>query len=175
MPPIYPKQPFEKIGLDLIGPFSLSSLENRQVIIAVDYLTKWVIVKRFQYSYHGSNWWFFVRRIILQHGTPLNVIFDRGQCFTSVFTEEQFRALQSNHLVIPAFHPQCNGLVERFNHTLAEMLSMFVNWSHSNWVDVIDQVVSAYNTRKHESTGMTPFFLLYGREANPNPAHFYNQ
>lgn len=45
MQPIHPKQPFEKIKLDLIGPFPLSSLGNRHVNIAVDYLTKWVIAK----------------------------------------------------------------------------------------------------------------------------------
>jgi hypothetical protein len=57
---------------------------------------------------------------------------------------------------------------------------MFVNSNHSNWDDVIDHVVFAYNTSKQESTGQTPFFMLYGREAllpidvalgnNPNPA-----
>jgi hypothetical protein len=60
------------------------------------------------------------------------------------------------------------------------MLSMFVNSNHSNWDDVIDHVVFAYNTSKQESTKQTPFFMLYGREAllpidvalgnNPNPA-----
>ncbi|KAI9549855.1 pol polyprotein [Daphnia sinensis] len=179
MQPIHPKQPFEKIGLDLIGPFPLSSLGNRHVIIAVDYLTKWVIAKAVPVATTVQIVDFFVRRIILQHGAPLNVISDRGQCLTSEFAEELFRALQSNHLVTTAYHPQCNGLVERFNHTFAEMLSMFVNSNHSNWDDVIDHVVFAYNTSKHESTGMTPFFLLYGREArlpidvalgnNPNP------
>lgn len=73
--------------------------------------------------------------------------------------------MQTNHLITTASHPQCNGLVERFNHTFAEMFSMFVNSSHSNWDDVIDHVVFAYNTSRQESTGMTPFLMLYGREA----------
>lgn len=73
--------------------------------------------------------------------------------------------MQTNHLITTASHPQCNGLVERFNHTFAEMFSMFVNSSHSNWDDVIDHVVFAYNTSRQASTGMTPFLMLYGREA----------
>ncbi|KAI9552214.1 pol polyprotein [Daphnia sinensis] len=107
-----------------------------------------------------------------------NVLYHR-RCLISGFAEELFRAMQTNHLITTAYHPQCNGLVERFNHTFAEMLSMFVNSKHSNWDSVIDHVVFAYNTSRQESTGETPFFLLYGREAvlpidvalgnNPNP------
>jgi hypothetical protein len=177
--PVQAKLPFEKIGIDLIGPFPLSTLGNRYVIIAVDYLTKWVIAKAIPTATSKEVVDFFVRRIVLQHGAPINVISDRGKCLTSNFTNELFRALQSNHLVTTAYHPQCNGLVERFNHTFAEMISMFVNSKHSNWDDVIDHVVFAYNTSKQESTGRTPFLLLYGREAllpidaalgnNPNP------
>lgn len=78
-----------------------------------------------------------------------------------------------------AYHPQCNGLVERFNHTFAEMLSMYLSSCHNNWDEVVDFVVFAYNNSRQESTGATPFHLLYGREAvlpidvtlgnNPNP------
>ncbi len=177
--PVQAKLPFEKIGTDLIGPFPLSTLGNRYVIIAVDYLTKWVIAKAIPTATSKEVVEFFVRRIVLQHGAPINVISDRGKCLTSNFTKELFRALQSNHLVTTAYHPQCNGLVERFNHPFAEMISMFVNSKHSNWDDVIDHVVFAYNTSKQESTGKTPFLLVYGREAllpidaalgnNPNP------
>jgi hypothetical protein len=45
--PIRYRQPFEKVGIDLIGPFPLSKSGNRHVIVAVDYLTKWVITKQY--------------------------------------------------------------------------------------------------------------------------------
>jgi hypothetical protein len=72
------------------------------------------------------------------------VISDRGSCLLSVFAEELFRSMQTNHLITTAYHPQCNGLVERFNNTFADMLSMFVNSSYFNWDDVVDHVVFAY-------------------------------
>jgi hypothetical protein len=96
---------FEKIGLDLIGPFPLSSLGNRHVIIIVDYFTKWVIAKAVSTATTVEVVDFFVRRIVLQHGASLAVISDRGKCLTSGFAEELFRALQTNHLVTTAYHP----------------------------------------------------------------------
>jgi hypothetical protein len=76
---------FEKIGLDLIGPFPLSSLGNRRVIIIVDYFTKWVIAKAVSTATTVEVVDFFVRRIVLQHGAPLAVISDRGKCLTYHF------------------------------------------------------------------------------------------
>ncbi|KAI9556842.1 pol polyprotein [Daphnia sinensis] len=102
---------------------------------------------------------------VLQHGAPVFLISDRGKCLTANFSEELFKALQTNHLVTAAYHPQCNGLVERYNHTFAEMLSMYVNSLHNDWDGFIDFVTFAYNTSRQESTGFSPFFLLYGREA----------
>jgi hypothetical protein len=84
---------------------------------------------------------------------------------TASFAEELFQALQTNHLVTAAYHPQCNGLVERYNHTFAEMLSMYVNSYHNDWDGLIDFVTFAYNTSRQETTGYSPFYLLYGWEA----------
>lgn len=73
--------------------------------------------------------------------------------------------MQTYHLITMAPYPQCNKLVERFNHTLAEMLSMLLDSSHSNWDDVIDHVVFAYNTSRQKSTRMAPFLMLCDCEA----------
>ena len=165
MTPITSQKPFERIGLDLIGPFPLSKSRNRYVIIAVDYFTKWVIAKAIPNSTTKEVVDFFVKRVVLQHGAPSFLISDRGKSLKSNFAEELFRAMQTNHLVTTAYHPQCNGLVERFNHTFAMMLSMYVNAKHDDWDESIDYVIFGYNTSRHESTGESPFYLLYGREA----------
>ena len=63
---------------------------------------------------------------------------------------------------ITAYHPQCDGQVER---TLANMLAMYVDKNQKDWDLWLDQVLFAYRTSLHESTGATPFSLMYGREA----------
>ena len=66
--PISVQQPFEKIGIDLIGLFPLSRDGNRHVIIVVDYLTKWVIAKAVPVANTVEVVKFFIQRVLLQHG-----------------------------------------------------------------------------------------------------------
>lgn len=80
-------------------------------------------------------------------------------------TQTILRALDTNHRTTTAYHPQANGQVERLNHTLADMLSMYVSSDHTDWDETLPFVTFAYNTSRQESTGRTPFFLLHGREA----------
>ncbi len=181
MTPIRAAQPFERLGVDFLGPFPKSKAGNKYVIIAVDYFTKWVVAKATPSSKTGEVIDFFIKRIVLQHGAPSFLISDRGEGLKSNFIEELLKAMTTNHLVTTAYHPQCNGLVERFNHTFSQMMSMYVSSNHKDWDETIDFVTFGYNTSRHESTGLTPFFMFYGREAvlpidvalgnNPNPVH----
>ncbi|GFV22772.1 transposon Ty3-I Gag-Pol polyprotein [Trichonephila clavipes] len=75
------------------------------------------------------------------------------------------RRLNIDHRFTTAYHPQTNGLTERFNKTLADMLSMYVDVEQKNWDEILPFVTFAYNTAKQETTGFTPFYLLHGREA----------
>lgn len=64
-----------------------------------------------------------------------------------------------------AYHPQVDGLVEKFNGTLTTMISMYVSDDQDDWDQHLPYVLFAYRTSVHASTGCTPFFLLYGHEA----------
>ena len=63
-------------------------------------------------------------------------------------------------------HPQTNRLVEHFNRTLKQMLSKLVNNKGCNWDKILGGVLFAYRSTPHQSTGETPFYLLYGRKQN---------
>ena len=52
------------------------------------------------------------------------------------------------------------------NHTLAMMISMYITDEQTNWDEPLPFICFAYNTARQESTGFSPFFLLYGREPN---------
>ena len=64
-----------------------------------------------------------------------------------------------------AYHPQGDGLVERQNHTLRDILSSFVSEHKDDWDLWIDIAVYAYNTSPQESTGFSPFELVFGHPA----------
>lgn len=60
------------------------------------------------------------------------------------------------------YHPQTNGLTERFNRTIQELLSKFVNPQQTNWDELLPATVFAYNRSIHSSTGYTPFEMIHG-------------
>ena len=63
-----------------------------------------------------------------------------------------------------AYHPQMDGLVERFNRTLTDMLAKIVKENGKDWDLQLPYVLLAYRATPQESTGETPFYLLYGRD-----------
>jgi len=63
------------------------------------------------------------------------------------------------------YHPQSDGLVERLNHTIISMLATVVNDVGGEWEEHLPRICFAYNTSEQESTGFTPFYLMFGRQA----------
>ncbi|GFV84864.1 retrovirus-related Pol polyprotein from transposon 412 [Trichonephila clavipes] len=108
---------------------------------------------------------FLLEEIVLRHGAPRVIITDRGDVFRSRLVSSLVDLCNIDHRFTTAYHPQTNGLTERFNKTLADMLSMYVDVEQKNWDEILPFVTFAYNTAKQETTGFTPFYLLHGREA----------
>ncbi|GFW25187.1 retrovirus-related Pol polyprotein from transposon 412 [Trichonephila clavipes] len=103
---------------------------------------------------------FLLEEIVLRHGKNYHRSWSRlsiQTCFLNL--------CNIDHRFTTAYHPQTNGLTERFNKTLADMLSMYVDVEQKNWDEILPFVTFAYNTAKQETTGFTPFYLLHGREA----------
>ncbi|KAM7290794.1 DDE-type integrase/transposase/recombinase [Ixodes scapularis] len=107
---------------------------------------------------------FFIESIVLRHGAPEVLISDRGSSFMAQLTQEILRLSHTSHRRTTAYHPQTNGLTERLNKTIADMISMYVDVEHKTWDEVLPYVTFAYNTAVQETTGVTPFQLVHGRK-----------
>jgi hypothetical protein len=70
-----------------------------------------------------------------------------------------------NRLRTTAYRPQCDGIVERVNRTLDDIIASYVSKEPTTWSDFLPSATFAYNTAVHSSTGYSPFYLMYGREA----------
>lgn len=74
-----------------------------------------------------------------------------------------FKRFKTEHRISTAYHPQTNGLVERFNQTLQRSLVKLVNEQQNNWDEYIDGALFAYRTSVQKSTNFSPFELMYCR------------
>ena len=90
---------------------------------------------------------------------------DQGRQFESQLIMEVCKLLKINKTLTTPYHPQGDGLVERFIRTLLNMLATTVKDHQGSWEDHIRAVCLAYNTSVQTTTGYSPFYLMYGRQA----------
>jgi len=154
--------PFEKIGIDTLGPFRRSQSGNEKIIVITGYMSKWAIAKAVPRENAGEIAQLLIDEVILKFGAPEVIISDRGKSFNTELMKNLYREFNSKHIASTPYHPQTNGLTERFNKTLAIMLSMYVSNNHRDWDQYLKYVVFAYNTVEQDSTGYAPFYLLFG-------------
>lgn len=98
-----------------------------------------------------------------RYGCTKITISDQGREFVNRVSESLFAQTRTEHRISTAYHPQTNGLVERYNQTLQRSLLKLVNKQQNNWDEFIDGVLFAYRTSKQKSTQFTPFELMYCR------------
>ena len=160
-----PSRPFQQVGMDLLGPFPTSRSENRWIVVATDYMTRYAETAALPKGTAQEVAKFFIHQVVLRHGAPEVLITDRGTAFTAELMQGVLRYSNTDHRRTTAYHPQTNGLTERLNKTMADMLSMYVDVEHKTWDEILPYVTFAYNTAIQETTQMTPFELVYGRQA----------
>ncbi|UYV68373.1 hypothetical protein LAZ67_5004125 [Cordylochernes scorpioides] len=119
--------PFERIGIDFVGPLPSTKNRKKWIIVLTDYYTRYAETKAVSEATVKEVSKFIVEDIFLRHGAPQYLISDRGSQFTSNLMEEVMKMCKIKHCFTTSYHPQTNGLTERLNRTLINMLSMYVN------------------------------------------------
>jgi len=155
--------PFQRVGVDLVGPINpVSESGKRYILTVVDYATRYpeaVALSGISTVEVAEALCSVYSRV----GVPRQVVHDQGSQFMSDVMAEVSRLLSVQNLVSSPYHPQCNGLVERFNGTLKAMLRKLCGERPKDWDRYLESVLFAYREVKQESLGFSPFELLYGR------------
>ena len=157
--------PFQVVAVDILGPLVESDAGNSYILVAGDYFTKWMEA----YAIPNQEAVTVARKLVDQmfcrFSPPEQLHSDQGKQFESTVMQEVCNILGMKKSRTTPYHPQCDGLVERYNRTLLDMLATTSRDHPFDWEDQLPKVCMAYNTSIHTSTGYTPFYLMFGREA----------
>ena len=155
--------PFSRVAVDIVGPISPPTNNgNRFILTVVDYATRYPEAKALK-KIDSETVAEALVEIYSRIGIPREVLTDQGKQFTSDLMKEAGRLLSIKQLTTTLYHPSCNGLVERFNGTLKSMLRKLSEEKPTQWDRYIPSLLFAYRDSIQESTGCSPFQLLYGR------------
>ncbi|CAJ2665934.1 unnamed protein product [Trifolium pratense] len=157
--------PFAWWGMDLLGPFTKGLYQNRYLIVAVDYFTKWVEAEPLSDITSLRILRFFKRNVLARFGIPQVVVTDNGTQFTDKDFQAFLVALGTKQHFTSVEHPQTNGQAEAANRVILRGLRRRLDQNKKKWVEELDNVLWAYRTTPHSTTGETPFRMVYGTEA----------
>lgn len=155
--------PFERLGMDIVGPVERSKAGNRYMLVVTDYATKYPEVFPLK-SIKAKPIAFCLVQFFARVGFPREILTDQGTNFMSTLLKQVYQLLGIRSLRTSPYHPQTDGLTERFNQTLKQMLRKFVNDSGNDWDQWLPYLLFAYREVPQASTGFSPFELLYGYE-----------
>ena len=152
---------FERIAMDIVGPLPRSRSGYRFVLVVCDYATRWPEVmplKSIDAGHVDEELMVLFSRV----GVPKEILTDQGSNFTSQLLKEVYWLLSIKLIRTSPYHPQTDGLVERFNQTLKAMLRRTGTDEGKDWDKLIPYVLFAYHEVPQLSTGFSPFELVYG-------------
>lgn len=161
--------PFERIAVDILGPLPTSASGNRYITVVMDYFSKWPEAFATPDQTAETVIEGLVDNVITRFGVPFQLHSDQGRNFEATVFRGVLERLGVEKTRTTPLHPQSDGMVERFNRTLLNYLSKFVDGNQRNWDKLLPLALMSYRSAQHDATGFTPALMNFGRELRLPP------
>lgn len=154
--------PFEKVAIDITGPKQRTG-HPVYLVCLQDWFTKWpeVLISKTATGACITKW--LEEHIIPRHTYPRVIVTDHGSQFESGEFVNFCKKYNIKHEFTAIYHHQSNGMIERFNRSLGNLIRTRQH-EKGSWNTIIAKCLSAYRTAVHSTTKCTPFEMLYGRQ-----------
>lgn len=157
-----PNRPWSSISMDFIEGLP-DSRGFDCILVIVDRLTKmslFIPTRKTLDTPDLAN--LFLTHVFSKHGTPSDIVSDRGKHFVSRFWSSLCSLLGIKSNLSTAYHPETDGQTERINQILEQYLRIYINYQQDDWADLLPLAEFAYNNTTHSATGVSPFFANKG-------------
>ena len=156
--------PWERVAMDIAGPFPTTQQGNKYLLVVQDYFSKWVEVFPMADQTAETVATLLVDQVFSRYGCCRELHSDQGTNFESRLMKEVYRLFGVKKTRTTAYHPRGDGMVERYNRTIEAMLSIWTNQHQTDWDQHIGLLAMAYRSVPHDTTRETPNMLMLGRE-----------
>ena len=155
---------FETMGIDVIGPLPTTERGNKYIVMMVDHGSKWTEAFATGDVTSKTIASLIFENIICRFGPPKKLHSDRGSNFLSRVLKKLCDLFTIHKTNTTAYHPSCNGQVERLNGVVVGMIRKIVMDNEEDWDIHLPAALFAYRTTPHSVTNLSPYQLVYGRE-----------
>ena len=156
--------PLQRVAMDILGPLPKTQAGNKYILVIGDYFTKWTEAFAMPNMEAQTVARIFVDQFVCRFGAPQYLHTDQGRNFESCLLKETCELLGVKKTRTTPYHPQSDGMIERFNRTLLTMLSLAAVEDETHWDVKLPMLMMAYRSSQHETTGASPYSLMFGRE-----------
>ncbi|KAK3921822.1 Retrovirus-related Pol polyprotein from transposon 412 [Frankliniella fusca] len=161
--------PWERVGVDLAGPFPRTARGNRYLLVAVDYFSKWPEAIPIPSAHSEVVARALVDNIFTRFGSPLEIHSDQGRSFESAVFRTVSELLGTRKTRTTPGRPQSDGAVERLIRTVVTQLGILTDANQSDWDLQVPLVLLSLRVARHSTTGVSPAMMLFGRELRLPP------
>ncbi|GJU43249.1 reverse transcriptase domain-containing protein [Tanacetum coccineum] len=152
---------FDIWGIDFMGPFP-SLRNNKYILVAVDYVSKWVEAKALPTN-DARVVVKFLRKLFSRFGVPKALISDRGTHFCNSLLKKTLKKYEVTHRLATPYHPQISGQTKNTNRAIKRILEIMVNGNRKELAEKLDNALWAFRTAYKTPIGSIPFRIVYGK------------
>nr|CAD2147159.1 unnamed protein product [Meloidogyne enterolobii] len=162
--PIEPAgRPFQRVHVDLMGPLPMAKSGYKYILMIVDSFSKMMIPVPLREQLAGTVMEAIITHLITKFGVPECLVSDQGTQFLSTIFKDVSELFGIKLQTTTPYHQSANGQCERYNRTLADMISTTTRGK--DWPQTLPLLAFAYNTSINSQVGETPFFIAHGWNA----------
>ena len=158
-------QVLELVELDFIGPLTPTKQGHKYILSIIDHFSKYAVAYA-TFQQNTNTVIDCLKQYFSLFGIPERILTDQGRCFISKPFSDFLSLWGVAKATSTSYHPETQGLVERFNGTIISILKKYVFETPDTWDENLPLATFSYNTSVQRVNDVTPHEVMYGRKAN---------